>query len=91
MFTLSYFTGVKELVPNGWHTVDEDKTYPALSSRNPQLQQSIDDDSGNDFDMTNGRTASDSSIEDDDLGTEFPNTRMVDESSDDELAPQKVS
>lgn len=88
MFELRYFTGAKELVPCGWQSNDEDKQFPLLSSRNPQLQQAIPD-AVNDYDMTNGQ-GSEGSDEDDALSNNtISNTRMTEESSDeDELAPR---
>jgi ubiquitin carboxyl-terminal hydrolase 4/11 len=86
MFDLGYFTGSKELVPSGWNIVDDDKTYPTLSSRNPQLQQSHDDESGNDYDMTDGRAGSESSNDGDNYSSNHfsDNTRMTEEETSDE-------
>ena len=86
MFDLGYFTGSKELVPSGWNIVDDDKTYPTLSSRNPQLQQSLDEESGNDYDMTNGRAGSESSTDEDNYSSNHfsSNTRMTEEETSDE-------
>lgn len=88
LFDLCYFSG-KELVPVGWNVVDDDKTYPRLSSRNPQLFQTADDQSEYDHDMTNGRAASETSNEDANSHNHnySSTTRMNEESSDeDELA-----
>jgi hypothetical protein len=86
LFDLGYFKGSKEMVPTGWQEVDEDKTYPTLASRNPQLQQATEED----FEMTNGHNGSEISDEDDNLdGTQnaySTKTRMNDESSEDELS-----
>jgi ubiquitin carboxyl-terminal hydrolase 4/11/15 len=91
MFELCYFS-TNEFVPAGWQAVDEDKNFPRLSSRNPQLHQA--DELDDDHDMTSRRAASESSNEDSSFHQ--PNysstTRMNDESSDeDELAPAPVS
>ena len=85
MFDIGYFTGSKEMIPSGWNVVDEDKIYPPISSRNPQVYQPIDDDSGNGFE--DGRAGSESS--DDELYPGTSNafsstTRMVDETSDED-------
>jgi len=87
MFEIGYFAGSNEMVPTGWNVVDEDKTYPAISTRNPQVQQPIDDDSGTGFE--DGRAGSESSDE-----SLVPNgnrnvpasdlTRMADEDESDE-------
>lgn len=95
IFDLCYFSG-KELVPSGWNVIDDDKTYPSLSSRNPQVFQNADE-SEDDQDMTNGRAASDTSNEDGNAhyGAFSSTTRMADEdeSDEDEIAslPPKVS
>ena len=99
MFDLGYFVGSKELVPSGWNQVDDEKTYPTLSSRNPQLQHNLDEDSGNDYDMTTDRAGSESSHEGDNYSRNhlLGNTRMTEEetSDEDELVsdpqPPKVS
>jgi hypothetical protein len=44
LFQLNYFTGSKELVPVGWGTVDEDKTFPSLASRLPKTLDPVSDD-----------------------------------------------
>ena len=92
MFELCYFTSVKEMIPSGWNVVDEDKTYATLSSRNPQLQQPVDDESSNGYELANGGGSSSSS----ENGTyhdtaDSCNTRMVDESSDDDEPVAAVS
>lgn len=90
MFEVGYFAGSKEMIPSGWNVVDEDKTYPNISSRNPQVYQPIEEDSGNVFE--DGRAGSESS-EDGNLysgnGTSndfHSNTRMTDEVTSDEDA-----
>jgi ubiquitin carboxyl-terminal hydrolase 4/11/15 len=91
MFELCYFS-TNEFVPAGWQAVDEDKSFPRISSRNPQLHQV--DEPEDDHDMTNGRAASESSNEDDRFHPETfsSTTRMNEESSDeDELAAAPVS
>lgn len=90
MFDIKYYTNPRELVPVGWQTVDEDKEFPLLSSRGPQEQQAeeiLEESSANGVD--NGSESEVSDEDDDlDLGT---NTRMNDESSEDELALPRVS
>lgn len=87
MFEVGYFAGSKEMIPSGWNVVDEDKTYASISSRNPQVQQAIDEDSGTGFE--DGRAGSESSEEDlyrsNATSNDFSSTtRMVDETSDED-------
>ncbi|KAF4635752.1 hypothetical protein G7Y89_g2337 [Cudoniella acicularis] len=85
LFELGYFGGGKELIPSGWNVVDEDKAYPSLASRMPQVPSTVDD-SLNGFEAGNGQAQSDSSGDDDNFATNgFSNqTRMNDEESSDE-------
>jgi ubiquitin carboxyl-terminal hydrolase 4/11/15 len=87
LFELSYFTSAKELVPVGWGSVDEDKDYPKLSSRDPQVLNSMQEDNNaqDDYAMPNGRTQSEatSDVEEDDAPQLAP-TRMTEESSDED-------
>ena len=89
MFELCYFS-TNEFVPAGWQAVDEDKSFPTISSRNPHLHQ--EDELEDDHDMANGRAASESSNEDYHPET-YSNTEGVnDESSEeDESVPAPVS
>jgi ubiquitin carboxyl-terminal hydrolase 4/11 len=86
MFDLSYFTGTKELVPVGWGSVDEDKEYPKLSSRDPRLLNYMDEDETlhDGLSMVNGRIPSDdnSDADEEDAPQLVGPTRMADESSD---------
>lgn len=88
LFELSYFTSAKELVPVGWGSVDEDKDYPKLSSRDPQVLHSMqeDDQPQDDYAMPNGRTQSEASsdVEEDDAPQLVGPTRMNEESSDED-------
>jgi hypothetical protein len=88
MFELGYFSGIKEMVPSGWNAVDEDKTYPTLDSRNPQVRQPRDLDLENGYDQ-NSQDGSETSQDNDNFhDSAFSSTtRMVEEESDeDELA-----
>jgi ubiquitin carboxyl-terminal hydrolase 4/11 len=88
LFELSYFTSAKELVPVGWGSVDEDKDYPKLSSRDLQALHSMqeDDQPQDDYEMPNGRTQSEASsdVEEDDAPQLIGPTRMNEESSDED-------
>jgi ubiquitin carboxyl-terminal hydrolase 4/11 len=94
LFEMSYFTGFKELVPVGWSSVDEDKDYPKLSSRDPQLHQPMqgDDEPQDDFSMPNGQAQSEptSDAEEDDAPQLVGPTRMNEEDSSDEDEPAPV-
>jgi ubiquitin carboxyl-terminal hydrolase 4/11 len=91
LFDLKYFTGTKELVPAGWGSVDVDKDYPLLSSRNPQIPEAqVDNQEEDEFSTLNGHNQAtsevdSSDVEEDDVPQLAP-TRMNDESSDDEPA-----
>lgn len=88
MFDLSYFTGTKELVPVGWGSVDEDKEYPKLSSRDPRLLSNMDEDEAvhDGLSMANGRMPSDhnSDADEGDAPQLVGPTRMTEESSDED-------
>jgi ubiquitin carboxyl-terminal hydrolase 4/11/15 len=79
---MGYFVGSKEIVPTGWHTVDEDKTYPPLSSRKPELPQDTSSMSG--YEVSNGRAGSEGSEMDSLNADGSANTRMNEESSDED-------
>jgi len=82
MFSLCYYTSPNTLIPLGWNTIDEDKPYPTLASRQPELS---DDGS------SHGPAGSESGNEDDAIPRNnfSSTTRMNEEESDaseDELA-----
>jgi len=90
MFNLTYFSG-NSILPTGWSIVDDDKTFQSLSSRSPQIPQPADE-YDNDHDMMYGRRGSDTSNEGSHVGYQnFPNTRMNDEESEDEISAPIVS
>ena len=94
MFVVGYFEGSKEMIPSGWNVVDEDKSYPAISTRNPHVYQPIDEDSGNGFE--DSRAGSESSEEgrypSNGTSSAFSNTtRMAEESDEDDIIPPRVS
>lgn len=91
LFDLSYFTSKKDVVPTGWGMVDEEKTFPRLSSRIPVVQDAVevDDGASNGF-ASNHLQGSDGESSEDDIGDipQLAPTRMNEESSDDDdLAP----
>jgi ubiquitin carboxyl-terminal hydrolase 4/11/15 len=89
MFDLGYFTGPPETVPTGWSEVDEDRVYPTLASRNPQLRRNEDTESSNEFDRTSIRAGSEISNDDDEhpSNTMSSVTRMNEESSEEDEDP----
>jgi len=84
MFKLGYFSQPKEMIPTGWQSIDEEKTYPTLASRMPEPQ--MRDGSLDSYD--DGRSTSTSDAEDNSARqTAFSGqTRMIDESSDEDDA-----
>src|SRR5437660_53243 len=97
MFDLSYFTGQKELVPVGWGSVDEEREYPRLSSRDSRLINSMGEDEAlhDGFPMANGRMPSDhnSDADEEDTPQLVGPTRMAAESSDEDetILPNNVT
>jgi ubiquitin carboxyl-terminal hydrolase 4/11 len=87
MFTLNYVS-TKEMIPAGWNTIEEDKQYPTLASRNPQLQQHSDHSSSGY--APNGHNGSESSGEDSGYQENTSTTRMAEESDEDEPSPRQV-
>ncbi|KAG9244656.1 hypothetical protein BJ878DRAFT_542082 [Calycina marina] len=78
MFQLKYFKGNNQLLPTGWTAVDEDKTYPTLASRVPQVE--VDEP----VRQSDGSEPESDEDEDDHVASA---TRMMEESSDeDELS-----
>lgn len=89
MFDITYFSQHGGF-PTGWNEVDEDKTFPNITSRLPVQQQEEEAESGNEFERNDTQPASYSSDEDAPLSV-IP--RMTDESSDEDIRPahQRVS
>lgn len=83
MFELCYFSSSNELVPSGWNIADSEKKFPTLASRNPREQQQ-DDESVNDHEGTGSRAGSETSEESSRLTVPTSNTRMTEESSDED-------
>lgn len=95
LFDLGYFQGTKETVPTGWQQVDDDKTFPTLASRNPQLQQQTTEE---DYEMESGQNGSESGNEDNpfhqsDREAFSSTTHMNEDSSEEEPSnpPERVS
>lgn len=92
MFDIGYFSVPAGSFPTGWSEVDDDKTYPNISSRIPRREQDEEAESGNEFERKSPRTESESSNEDEDQPSNIiPSmTRMTEESSDEDATlPQR--
>ncbi|CCU81659.1 ubiquitin carboxyl-terminal hydrolase/USP19 [Blumeria hordei DH14] len=88
MFEIGYCQGAQELIPSGWNTIDEEKSYPSISSRKFPKNQLNSDDSldENGVDCGSGITGSETG--DEDTIKSQCATRMNDESeSGDESVP----
>lgn len=85
MFEVGYFGNSKEMIPSGWNSVDEEKNYPSIASRNPHTQPQDDDDSTNGYEGMGGRTSSDSGDDSSNFNSGSAGlTRMNEESEEDE-------
>lgn len=101
LFEISYIVDSKGGIPTAWAVNLDSTRYPKISERNPQVHQSNEDDTANDYDAvdsTSGSVSSKSSRE----GSDDPNgfapsmTRMNEESTSDDdalkpISPQRVS
>lgn len=86
---MGYYSGAKELVPVGWNSVDEERDFPRLSTRDPQIRKSIEaEDLSNEYAMPNAHDTSDESStasdEDSPQLLSNANTRMNEESSEED-------
>lgn len=90
MFQIGYCPGTRELIPSGWNTVDEEKSFPPLFTRNNQDARAFSDTDLNE-DGSDGKVAGSETSEDD--STKFSTiTRMNDESeSEDDLLSSHVT
>lgn len=89
MFVLNYMPAGTDTIPSGWSSVDEDKSYPALSTRAPQPSQLDGRSSNGSIDQQ----GSDSGDDDNGYRPVSAPTRMVEEESDeddDDLLGNKV-
>lgn len=85
LFSIHYFADPKSLLPTGWNEVEEDKTYPALSTRAPRVQEMSD------YDDELGEATAETSDEDG-SGQDSYQPRVVSESerSEDELSAPTI-
>ncbi|PBP27076.1 ubiquitin carboxyl-terminal hydrolase [Diplocarpon rosae] len=81
MFEIGYFGSSKEMISSGWETVDEQKSYPRISSRNPPQE---DGASTNGYEAVGSRAGSDSAGENEVKGTPAGAIRINEESEDSE-------
>lgn len=88
MFELSYYMGSKELLPTGWNSVDEEKQYPRLSSREPRSHDAMEEDSEEQDGQAsvNGRADSDepSDVDEDDMAHPVVTRDAAGESTDED-------
>ena len=83
LFVLNYMPAGKDTIPSGWSSVDDDRTYPAISSRAPQVP--VADDGSSTGSGSSTRNGSESSEGDENLLPDTSSaTRMADESEEDE-------
>lgn len=80
---MQYYSSAKELVPVGWNAVDEDKEYPRLSTRRRSEGFEETQESSSEFNEDVDLEASSSEAEIDNA-EKMPQTRMNDESSDED-------
>lgn len=92
LFQLGYFTEGKSVIPTGWSTVDENRKFPTLSSREPQPEIVDEEESTAQDDAADNETSEEDSEEDarNKLSEDAP-TRMNEESSEDELSNAPIT
>ncbi|KAJ9425218.1 hypothetical protein QL093DRAFT_2236246 [Fusarium oxysporum] len=94
LFDLCYFTdkAYSGDVPTGWSNVDHHQLLPKLSDRIPQLSPEDDDTASRD-DESSTPSNEDASSNDESIKAETTQTRMVEESSEEEVqeAPRKFN
>lgn len=89
LFDLSYFTdGSDGAVPTGWSQVDNNRLLPKLSDRMPQIEEENEPSP-----ESWGSTASgnEESSNDEEQKAEISQTRMLEESSEEDESPARVS
>lgn len=92
LFAVGFFSGAKEMIPNGWQIVDEDKIFSNINTRAPQQPEAVEDEARSEDQSSNGLPRSDSGEDD-----EYPGngvmaaTRMAEESDEDDAVPPPVS
>lgn len=85
MFELSYFANSTDgAIPTGWSSVDNTRTLPKLSDRIPE-PQAKDDDEASPESWNSAASGNDESSNDEEVQTEPSQTRMVDESTDEDM------
>lgn len=89
LFELSYFTDNSTgSVPTGWSTVDNNRSLPKLSDRIPEPSDDEKDTTSPNSDSSTMSGGDDDS--NDDNKSDVAQTRMADESSEEETRPVKV-
>ena len=69
----------------GWNAVEDNKTYPKLSTRLPEPDTPVDDDTQSTGEWTNGNASDNESGSEESSVNAPTQTRMAEESSEDEV------
>lgn len=88
LFDLSYFMDSSDgAVPSGWSQVDSGRHLPKLSDRMPQVEENEPSPEG----WGSAPSGNEESSNDEDQKPETPQTRMLEESSEEDASPARVS
>jgi ubiquitin carboxyl-terminal hydrolase 4/11/15 len=93
LFELSYFTDNSDgTVPTGWSNVDHHRALPKVTDRIPEPATEEEDEPSPESSNSTASTNEEDSTNDESSKTEENQTRMIDESSEeDALQPARVS
>lgn len=93
LFEMGYFSDTRNsdgAIATGWGSVEDHKQFPTISSRLPESDSPADQNSPSN-DSWNNANGSDNESGSDGTPSNVPSqTRMADESSEDEVVPYKV-
>ncbi|MBE3049431.1 hypothetical protein IMZ48_44420 [Candidatus Bathyarchaeota archaeon] len=94
MFEMGYFRDTTKnadgVVATGWGVVDDNKQYPTIASRLPESDAPADQDSPSNESWNNANGSDNESGSDGTPSNVLPQTRMADESSEEETVSHKV-
>ncbi|PKS12947.1 hypothetical protein jhhlp_000288, partial [Lomentospora prolificans] len=88
LFEMSYFSDGRNsdgVMATGWNAVEDNKTYPKLSTRLPEPDTPVDDDTQSTGEWTNGNASDNESGSEESSVNAPTQTRMAEESSEDEV------
>lgn len=94
LFEMSYFSDAKNsdgAIATGWSVIDETRQFPSLSSRLPESGAPVDQDSPGTESWANGNGSDNGSGSDEASGNVASQTRMAEESSEEEVVSYKVN